>query len=260
MQTVQRIHIGTSGWHYAHWKGPFYPEGLADEDLLAWYAERFHTAEINNSFYRLPAAETFAAWRKAVPEDFIFAVKASRFITHMKKLKDPAEPLATFLGRASILGDKLGPILFQLPPRWKRNAGRLRSFLEKLPGGSRYAFEFRDPSWFDPEVYEALAESDAAFCIYELAGVLSPREVTADFVYIRLHGPGAAYQGEYGRKGLAPWAGAIGDWIRQGREVYCYFDNDQSGFAPRDARRLREMMAKEGDMAVSSDKSGGTKQ
>ena len=246
MGTGRRLHIGTSGWHYAHWKGPFYPRGLADEELLAWYAESFQTAEINNSFYRLPTAETFAAWRETVPEGFIFAVKASRFITHMKKLKDPAEPLGTFLGRASILGEKLGPILFQLPPRWKRNAGRLRSFLEELPGEYRYAFEFRDESWFDPEIYKPLAEHGAAFCIFELAGALSPREVTADFAYIRLHGPGDAYQGEYGRKGLAPWAEAIAAWTRQGKDVFCYFDNDQSGFAPRDARRLQEMMTRKG--------------
>jgi len=259
LETGRHVHIGTSGWHYAHWKGPFYPEGMTAAELLPWYAGRFQTAEINNSFYRLPAAETFAVWREAVPAGFIFAVKASRFITHMKKLTDPAEPLATFLGRASILGEKLGPILFQLPPRWKRNAGRLRSFLDELPEGYRYAFEFRDESWFDPEIYAALAEHGAAFCIFELAGMLSPREVTADFVYLRLHGPGAAYQGEYGRKGLAPWAEAISAWTRQGKDVYCYFDNDQSGFAPRDARRLQAMLAKEGDRALPKRKFGDVK-
>lgn len=246
MRFRNRLHIGTSGWHYYHWKGPFYPEGMAAHALLPWYAEHLHTVEINSSFYRLPKAETFAAWREAVPAGFIFAVKASRYITHMKKLKDPAEPLATFLERVSFLDEKLGPILFQLPPGWKRNVERLRSFLKELPEGYRYVFEFRDESWFDPEIYLALTEHDAAICIFELAGTLSPREVTADFVYVRLHGPGEAYQGEYGRKGLAPWAEAIRSWMRQGKDVYCYFDNDQSGFAPRDAECLQAMMIKEG--------------
>lgn len=236
-----RVHIGTSGWHYPHWKGPFYPGGLADESLLAEYARHFRSVEINSSFYRLPEEETFEAWRRAVPEGFLFAVKASRYITHMKKLKDPAASLARFLERAELLGEKMGPVLFQLPPRWHLDLDRLRAFLQALPRGHRYAFEFRDESWFDPGVYEALAGS-AAFCIFDLDGRLSPRETTADFVYIRLHGPDGPYRGQYSTEALAGWAGAISTWRQGGKDVYCYFDNDEAGYAPQDALRLQEML------------------
>lgn len=237
-----QIYVGTSGWHYGHWKGPFYAVDLPEAEMLPFYAARFRTVEINNTFYRLPAAETFSQWRKATPEGFVFAVKASRYLTHMKKLKDPQEPLALLLEHASALGEKLGPILFQLPPRWRCNPQRLQDFLAALPAGHRYAFEFRDESWFDRRVCDALAEAGVAFCIFELAGLQSPREVTADFVYVRLHGPGGAYQGEYGNSGLAPWAAAISAWARQGKDVYCYFDNDQAGYAARDAPRLQAMV------------------
>jgi len=235
------IHIGTSGWHYSHWRGPFYPDGLPVADFLRFYAGRFHTVEINNSFYRLPEAETFRRWREAVPPRFVFAVKASRYITHMKKLKDPEEPLRLLFSRAETMGDRLGPLLFQLPPRWRFNPLRLKDFLQALPRGYRFAFEFRDPSWFTPEACDMLSAVGAALCIYDFAGTESPRTVTADFVYIRLHGPGAAYRGRYGTAALAEWAGAISAWSRQGKDVYCYFDNDEAGFAPEDALRLKEM-------------------
>jgi uncharacterized protein YecE (DUF72 family) len=236
------IHIGTSGWHYEHWRGPFYPRGLSPKAYLQYYMERFHTVEINNSFYQLPKEETFASWRDTVPEHFIFAVKGSRYITHMKKLKDPQEAVSTFLERVEVLGDKTGPILFQLPPRWRANPERLASFLEALPTQFRYAFEFRDPSWFIPQVYDALATHGAAFCIYELGGQVSPKEVTADFVYVRLHGPKGAYQGQYSKEVLAGWAGAFATWVGQGKETYCYFDNDEAGYAAQDAMNIQEMI------------------
>lgn len=241
MEGKASIHIGTSGWHYGHWRGPFYPHDLPSKAYLEYYMERFHTVEINNSFYQLPKEETFAAWRDTVPSGFIFAVKGSRYITHMKKLKDPEQAVSAFLERAKVLGDRRGPILFQLPPRWKVNPQRLDSFLAALPAHFRYAFEFRDPSWFTPQVYDALAGHGAAFCIYELAGQVSPKEVTADFVYVRLHGPGGPYQGQYGTEVLAGWAGAFATWAGQGKEVYCYFDNDEAGYAAQDAMRIQEM-------------------
>ena len=235
-------HIGTSGWHYDHWKGPFYPEDLSNVGFLEHYAGCFGTAEINNSFYRLPEEKTLAGWREVVPEDFVFSVKASRYLTHMKKLKDPREPLKNLLGRVSTLEDRLGPILFQLPPRWKMNAERLEGFLEVLPEGHRYAFEFRDESWFDDTVYGLLKEYGAAFCVYDLDGRASPKEVTADFVYVRLHGPEGPYRGRYGAESLSGWAGAFSRWVDEGKEVYCYFDNDEAGYAPQDALRLQQMM------------------
>jgi uncharacterized protein YecE (DUF72 family) len=236
------IHIGTSGWHYGHWRGPFYPEDLSPEGFLKFYAQRFHTVEINNSFYQLPSEPALQNWRESVPAGFIFAVKGSRFITHMKKLKEPERSLAPFLARIVLLKEKLGPILFQLPPRWHFNESRLAAFLSALPHGYRYALELRDRSWINPRALDLLARFGAAFCIYELGGYLSPREVTADFVYIRLHGPGGPYQGQYDPQTLAGWAGAISAWSRQGREVFCYFDNDEAGYAAQDAWQLQNML------------------
>ena len=233
--------VGTSGWHYDHWQGPFYPENLPSDDWLAYYSARLSTVEINNSFYQLPEVESLRNWRSGMPQGFLFAAKASRYITHMKKLKDPEEPVASLLGRMDELGDKLGPILFQLPPNWHMDPERLGSFLDTLPEGYRYAFEFRHPSWFDDRVYEMLEAHDAAFCIYALGGRASPKEVTSDWVYVRLHGPGAAYQGKYDAETLAGWLGAFSTWMRQGKDVHCYFDNDEAGYAVQNALALQAM-------------------
>lgn len=237
-----RIRIGTSGWDYTHWRGAFYPGELDTADWLAFYARRFGSVEINNSFYRLPSADTLRAWRGQVPGGFRFAVKASRYITHMKKLKDPADSVSRLFERIAVLGEQVGPVLFQMPPRWRFNGERLECFLRALSADYRYAFEFRDHSWLDERTYALLARHGAALCIYELDGFLSPKRVTADLVYIRLHGPGAAYQGSYDVQALAGWAGAISTWAAQGREVWCYFDNDQDGFAALDAARLEAML------------------
>jgi uncharacterized protein YecE (DUF72 family) len=237
------VRIGTSGWHYPHWKGPFYPGDIRADRMLEFYLGRFRTVEINNSFYHLPEKRTFEAWREQVPGDFTFAVKASRYITHMKKLRQPRTTTKKFLDHVEVLGDKLGPVLFQLPPRWKFNAERLEKFLDALPGGLRYTMEFRDTTWFTQRAYDLLTEHNVAFCIYELAGLLSPREVTADFIYVRLHGPTKKkYEGSYTGRDLAGWARAFSAWASQGRDVYCYFDNDQAGYAPRNASRLRSML------------------
>ncbi|MEW6443276.1 MAG: DUF72 domain-containing protein [bacterium] len=236
------FHVGTSGWQYGHWKGPFYPSDLPQKAFLAFYSQRFSTVEINGSFYRLPDASALERWRETTPPEFLFTMKASRFITHMKKLKDPEEPVARLTERAAVLEKKLGPILFQLPPRWRCDLERLRSFLEVLPEGLRYAFEFRDPSWFDPRVYDLLRKRNGAFCIYELAGKRSPEVITSDFVYLRLHGPDGAYQGRYGTQGLSGLAKTVAAWAAEGKEIYCYFDNDQAGYAVQDALCLREML------------------
>jgi uncharacterized protein YecE (DUF72 family) len=239
---AQQIRVGTSGWSYDHWKGPFYPGHLADEQKLAYYAGRFRTTEINTSFYRLPSRETLKRWRELTPADFLFAVKASRYITHMKKLRDPGQTVCTFLQRIRILGDKLGPILFQLPPHWRFNRERLAAFLDALSREFRYAFEFRDRSWLNEETRELLARHGAAFCIYEFDGFLSPKEITSDLVYVRLHGPGEPYQGSYNEKRLSGWAGDFVSWAVQGHAVFCYFDNDERGYAARNALRLRAML------------------
>lgn len=237
-----RIHIATSGWHYGHWIGPFYPANIRKNRLFDFYITRFNTVEINNSFYRLPEEKTLAHWREMTPGDFVFALKASRLITHVKRLKDPAQPLQTFMDRASILAHKLGPILFQLPPRWHRNIERLETFLKALPAGHRFAFEFRDPDWFHEDVYALLREYKAALCIYDFDFLLSPREVTSDFIYIRLHGPAGKYRGRYSEEALRDWALFIRSWRKKVKALYCYFDNDEAGYAPLDALRLGEMV------------------
>lgn len=241
-----RVHIGTSGWHYKHWVGSFYPTGLPASRMFDYYQRFFNTVELNNSFYRLPTSEAFAAWRDAAPSKFRFAVKGSRFLTHNKKLKEPEQALLNLLPRAEVLGPKLGPILFQLPPKWKVNVDRLETFLQALPPRHRYAFEFREPSWHTEAVYKTLRRYKAAFCIYELDGFHSPVLVTANIGYVRLHGPGAKYQGCYSSEALHRWTAQLIAWSQELRDLYVYFDNDDSGHAPRNALKLKELAAKEG--------------
>jgi uncharacterized protein YecE (DUF72 family) len=237
------VHIGTSGWHYKHWCGPFYPERHPASKMLSFYYNQFDTVEINNSFYKLPAPGTFAGWRDSTPKNFCFAVKASRFLTHNKKLKDPENALQNFLPRAEELGPKLGPILFQLPPRWRVNVERLEEFLSVLPPKHRYAFEFREPSWLTERVYQVLRRFNAALCVYELAGFQSPIEITADWTYIRLHGPGGKYQGSYSHEQLQTWAERIQRWRKVLRSIYVYFDNDQAAYAVHNALQLKRLIA-----------------
>ncbi len=189
------VHIGTSGWHYPHWRGNFYPENLPASRMLEFYTRHFDTVELNNTFYRLPTPAAVAGWREGTPPRFCFAAKGSRFLTHMKKLKDAGTGIERFFERADLLGKKLGPVVFQLPPRWTADAGRLEEFLGALPRGHRYAFELRDPTWHNPEIYAILRRHRVAFCIFEIAGFFSGIQVTTDFTYVRLHGPGGAYQG-----------------------------------------------------------------
>ncbi|HUC18261.1 MAG TPA: DUF72 domain-containing protein [Acetobacteraceae bacterium] len=229
------ILVGTSGWHYRHWVGPFYPAGTDSNRLLAFYAQEFRSVEINNSFYRLPDRETLIAWREATPDGFVFACKASRIITHMKKPKDTEEPTRRFLDAAGALGDKLGPILFQLPPHWHANAERLAQFLALLPQGFRVAFEFRDESWFAAPIFRLLERHGAACCAYDLDGRRSPVQMTADFAYVRLHAPDGPYRGCYDGRALGGWARRLRAWQRSGLDAYCYFDNDEAGYAATNA-------------------------
>lgn len=239
---MARIHIGTSGWHYNHWIGPFYPRGTKPSDFLSYYARHFSTVEINATFYGLPAIGTVCDWCDATPDGFIFTCKASRYITHMKKLADPQEGISRLLETIGVLGMKLGPVLFQLPPRWHANPERLENFLALLPGNLRYAFEFRDETWFSSEINERLRRSSAAFCIYDLAGRHSPLTHTADFVYVRLHGPDGAYHGSYDERILRDWAGRFEAWRKDGLDVYCFFNNDPQGHAVRNALRIKSML------------------
>ena len=236
------IHIGTSGWKYKHWNNTFYPTEVKGDAQLAYYATLFNTVELNNSFYRQPSISNFLHWKEAVPKDFSYAVKANRFFTHMKKLKVEANDVNDFIDKVNHLGEKLGPILFQLPPSWKINLDRLAYFLNLLPKGYRYVFEFRNATWYNKEINELLAAKNVAFCIYELDGHLSPLTITADFVYIRLHGPGAKYQGSYQDKDLETWVTFIRQQANAGKDVFVYFDNDQAGYAAFNAKRLKDLL------------------
>jgi uncharacterized protein YecE (DUF72 family) len=237
-----KLHIGTSGWSYQHWKGLFYPENVKEADWLTYYSSHFDSVEINSTFYRLPSEKTAQNWKHSVPKNFTFSVKASQYITHQKKLKDPVQSSRKFFESLKLLTDNLGPLLFQLPPRWHKNVERLRNLIQILPVENRYAFEFRDLSWFTEDIIELLTDTDTAFCIYDMEGNETPLHTTTDFVYIRLHGPAAKYQGSYSKELLEKWAERFGEWLEEGKEIYCYFNNDYEAYAPKNAATLLQMI------------------
>ncbi len=233
--------IGTSGWVYRHWRERFYPRGLPQSRWLEYYAAQFPTVEVNNSFYGLPAADVFRGWRERTPRDFAFAVKASRYITHVKRLRSASQPVRTFVHRARNLGQKLGPVLFQLPPRFPRDLARLDEFLRTLPQTLRPVMEFRDPSWHVREVFELLDRRGAAYCIMVAPTLKCERVVTGGILYVRFHAPGSAGP-SFGRRRLREWAAHITELMPKAREGYVYFNNDAQGAAIEDARILRELL------------------
>ncbi|HUP27093.1 MAG TPA: DUF72 domain-containing protein [Chloroflexia bacterium] len=245
------IWIGTSGWVYKHWIGCFYPPEMKQKDWLRRFASEFPTVEINRSFYRLPTHENFVAWAEqaAFRGNFLFAVKASRYLTHLKKLHSPEEPLARMVGAAEGLGPHLGPFLYQLPPRWPADTARLSYFISRLPQGYRAAFEFRDNSWYSPEVLRILDESGCAL-VRAVGGYYTPVEVpdAGSFRYIRFHG------GQYGTGmtdgELHYWAERIASDASNGLDVYVYFNNDPECHAIYDARRLKEMLLPTGAVVL----------
>jgi len=237
------IRIGTSGWSYRDWVGPFYPKGLKQGDWLTHYAGHFDTVEVNASFYRLPQPNMIEGWKRKVPEGFLFAVKGWRAITHYRRLAGCEDLIARFYERAELFGDTLGPVLFQLPPDLEADPGRLERFLEALPQGRRHAFEFRHASWHGDDTLAVLERHNAAFAAFDLAGFESPRPATANFVYARLHGYEKRYQGAYDDAILDGWA----EWLTQhraaGRDAFLYFDNtDVEGAAIADAQRLKQRL------------------
>ncbi len=239
-------HIGTSGWHYAHWRGGFYPEGISKAKWLEFYAAHFNTVEVNNSFYRLPSEDTFANWYESSPPHFRFAVKVSRFITHIKRLKDAEEAVEKFITRARVLGEKLGPLLYQLPPSLHRDDGRLESFVSILPRGMEHVFEFRHQSWFEEGVLETLHKYNVGFCIFDMPSLSCPLAVTADFAYIRFHGSSSLYSSCYSDEELLDWAGRLASLAANLKTVYIYFNNDVEGFALKNAVTLRGLLQREG--------------
>jgi uncharacterized protein YecE (DUF72 family) len=233
--------IGTSGWSYPHWRGRFYPAQWPVRRWFEHYSRVFDTVEINNTFYRLPEARTFERWRQQAPPGFLYAVKANRYLTHVKKLKGAAAALGLFLQRTRRLGVHLGPVLYQLPPGWKRDVKRLSEFCALLPAGVVHVMEFREPDWLVEETFEVLERHGVNLCIHDLLP-RHPRRVTGSCVYVRFHGAGELYGGSYSTAPLRRWAEWLREVAAQGRSVYGYFNNDAEAHAVRDALRLRELL------------------
>jgi len=234
------IRIGTSGWHYNHWTGLFYPAKLPKSKWFEHYAKNFDTVEINNTFYQLPKQETVKSWHKQAPKNFLYTVKANRYITHIKRLKDPSESLKRFFERVSILAENLGPVLYQLPPNFHKDLDRLKAFLQVLPEDQIAVFEFRHKSWFSDDTYKLLSEFNAGFCIHDLAGVPTPRIITADLIYVRFHGPTGKYAGNYSESALQEWANWIKDNLKGKKAVFAYFNNDIHAYAINNAKTLKQ--------------------
>jgi uncharacterized protein YecE (DUF72 family) len=246
-----KVFIGTSGYNYPHWwNGVFYPADLPQRKWLEFYADHFDTVELNVTFYRLPKKETFEGWHKRTPEGFSFAVKGSRFITHIKRLKDCREPLALLLDRASALKEKLAVLLWQLPPRFRFQRERLEEFcvlLSTLPRSKvlRHTFEFRDESWFCDEAFRTLEEFRFAFCMAHGSGLPSVQRETSDFLYVRLHGGEVLYGSNYSDTELKGWAKKIRGWSTKGKAIFIYFNNDAYGFAVKNATTLKGMLPRD---------------
>ncbi|HEY3375002.1 MAG TPA: DUF72 domain-containing protein [Candidatus Aquicultor sp.] len=239
-----KLFIGTAGWSYKHWKEVFYSPDLPQTQWLAFYARHYSTVEINNSFYRLPTRETFARWYEETPPEFVFSVKASRYITHVKKLTGIEDAWHKFIENAQGLQEKLGPILFQFPANLHINSMKLHGFLEMLPGDRRYAFEFRHPSWFTGEIYALLEETGAALVIADSPNWPEVIKITAPFTFIRMHGGKALYGSNYTLDELRMWAEKIAGFLDRRLDVYVYFNNDAFGYATINATQLTEFLTR----------------
>lgn len=239
-----KYYIGCSGWHYDHWRVLYYPEGLAKPKWLQFYATQFTTVELNNSFYHLPSEKAFTAWRESSPDNFVFAVKVSRFITHIKRLRNLGSAVENFLSRACFLENKLGPLLYQLPPNMKRNDEVLENFLSSLPQKYQHVFEFRHESWIEDSVFRILQQYNTGLCVFDMPGFTCPLVATSDFAYIRFHGSEGLYSSCYSDEELSQWASKIAQLGKEVKAVYIYFNNDAEAFAVRNALTLAEFINK----------------
>jgi uncharacterized protein YecE (DUF72 family) len=244
-ERAHQLRIGCSGWNYAHWRnGVFYPPRLASREWLRFYARHFDTVEINTSFYRLPRRESVARWAAETPDDFVFAVKVSRYITHIKRLQDVPEHLPLLYERIEPLRAKLAVFLWQLPPTFKADLDRLATVLEQLPRGERHAFEFRHASWFTEEAYTLLREHNVALVIGDRPEVhaFQAHELTADFTFVRFHAGTRGRNGNYSHRELDEWAARLRRWNEEA-DVYAYFNNDWEGYAIENALYVRKQLA-----------------
>lgn len=235
-----KYYIGTSGWHYDHWKGKFYPYDIPQSEWLLFYSQTFSTVEVNNSFYTLPSEKAFIGWMERSPCEFTFSLKANRFITHVKRLRNVDEAIARFVERAQLLEGKLGCILYQLPANIHRNDSLLEDFLKLLPTELQHVIEFREESWFVDSVVNLLRNYNVGFCIYDGFHIATPMVVTAEFAYIRFHGSGMLYGGCYSDDYLSEWAKRIREL--NVNKVYIYFNNDAQGFAVRNASTMKHLL------------------
>lgn len=241
---MARYYIGTSGWHYDDWRGRFYPEKLPKAKWLEFYARHFPTLELNNTFYRLPKETVFNKWYDSSSDGFIFSVKVSRFITHIKRLKDCSDEVDNFMSRATILKEKLGPLLYQLPPGLHRDDDRLISFLAILPHEMKHAIEFRHESWLTEDIFDILRQHQVGFCVFDMPSLTSPLVATTDFAYIRFHGSDSLYSSCYSDEELADWAKNIAQLAENLESVYIYFNNDIAGYALQNAETIRDYLEK----------------
>jgi len=237
-----QIRVGTSGWHYNHWVGRFYPHDLPKSKWLEFYAEDFDTVEINNTFYQLPKEVSVRNWYKRAPEKFVFTVKANRFITHIKRLKDAGEALVSFAERMAIFMEKLGPVLYQLPPSMHKDLNLLKQFGRIVPKDTPPVFEFRHKSWFSKDTFRLLDKCGLGFCVHDMPGIESPRVITAEVIYVRFHGSTGQYEGNYTDNSLENWAGWITDHKREVKSIYAYFNNDLNAYAVYNAKTLRAQL------------------
>ena len=240
--TAPQYYIGCSGWHYDHWRSLFYPLELPKPEWLRFYAKQFNTVELNSSFYQLPSEKTFKRWRESTPDSFIFAVKVSRFITHIKRLRNSEIALKNFLSRAAILQNKLGPILYQLPPSMKRNDEMLCEFLALLPRCYRHVFEFRHESWLNASIFNILRRYNIGLCVFDMPDIDCPLITTSDVAYVRFHGSQKLYSSRYSDKELSQWSQDIIQLGKNVKAIYVYFNNDVEAFAIRNALTLRNYL------------------
>ena len=234
--------VGCSGWEYKHWRGDFYPADIPKSRWFEHYAAQFDTVEVNNSFYRLPEKETFARWGERAPRDFVYAVKASRFLTHMKKLKDPEEPVERLFTRMRALRPHLGPVLYQLPPNLKLDRERLEHFLQTIPKEVPQVVEFRDASWYSDDVSRLLEKYRVSRCVHDMKGSATGQERVGPIAYVRFHGATGTYTGDYPPDRLRRWAEWLNGEREKGIDIYAYFNNDVGGHAPRNAVTLRRFL------------------
>lgn len=256
-----RLRVGTSGWAYRHWLGRLYPRSLPSAKLLAHFACRFATVEVNSTYYQLPSVETFRAWRDATPPGFQLTVKAPGVITHEKRLVDADDDVRDFLARVKVLGEKLGVLLFQFPPGFHADVEtrpRFERFLGGLPPGTRYAVELRHRSWWERDVKRLFEREGVAWVVHDFSQRGSPVWTTSPVAYLRLHGPTGRYRGSYPVETLLAWSEQVKAWLREGREVWCYLNNDERGNGVRNAMALRafcESLSPKGRLATPCERS-----